>query len=302
MRPIENTISEKNIAEGIYRETKIEEGFFVLKFNNESTENQLYRREVSSDYIQFHFCVKGSGAFSFNNGNYRLPILEDTSLLLYNPERDLPIEVAVAPNSWVISVLLPIKKFHTLFSSEANYISFLSDENKGRKYYKDARISPSMAIVLNQLMNYNLHPSIKQLYFKGKAYELLSLYFNREEDVDVEQCPFLVDEANVSKLKKAKEIIIARMSEPPTLQELADEIQLPLNKLKEGFKQIYGDSVFSFLFDYKMEVARQLLATGAHNVNEVGLKVGYSTASHFIAAFKKKFGTTPKKFVMGLSK
>ena len=158
-----------------------------------------------------------------------------------------------------------------------------------------------MAIVLNQLMNYNLHPSIKQLYFKGKAYELLSLYFNREEDVDVAQCPFLVDEQNVAKIKKAKEIIIARMAEPPTLQQLADEIQLPLNRLKEGFKQIYGDSVFSFLFDYKMEVARQLLATGAHNVNEVGLKVGYSTASHFIAAFKKKFGTTPKKFVMGLN-
>lgn len=294
-------ISEKNIAKGIYQETKIEDGFFILKFKNESSDIQLYKREVSSDYIQFHFCAKGSGSFSFNNGNYKLPVAEDTSLLLYNPERDLPIEVAVAGNSWVLSVLLPIKKFHTLFSSEANYITFLSDENKARKYYKDARISPSMAIVLNQLMNYNLHPSIKQLYFKGKAYELLSLYFNREEDIDVEQCPFLVDEANVSKIKKAKEIIISRMAEPPTLQELSDEIQLPLNKLKEGFKQIYGDSVFSFLFDYKMEVARQFLATGAHNVNEVGLKVGYSTSSHFIAAFKKKFGTTPKKFVMGLS-
>lgn len=302
MKLAEADFSEKNIAKGIYNETRIDEGFFVLKFNNESTENQLYRREVSADYIQFHFCVKGSGAFSFNNGNYRLPIQEETSLLLYNPERDLPIEVVVAPNSWVISVLLPIQKFHTLFSSEANYITFLSEENKGRKYYKDAHISPSMAIVLNQLMNYNLHPSIQQLYFKGKAYELLSLYFNREEDVDIEQCPFLVDEANVVKIKKAKEIIISRMAEPPTLQLLADEIQLPLNKLKEGFKQIYGDSVFSFLFDYKMEVARQLLATGAYNVNEVGLKVGYSTASHFIAAFKKKFGTTPKKFVMGLSK
>jgi len=301
MKPIVESITEKNIAEGIYTETKIEDGFFILKFKNENSDIQLYKREVSSDYVQFHFCVKGSGSFSFNNGNYRLPVAEDTSLLLYNPERDLPINVAVLPNSWVLSVLLPIKKFHTLFSSEANYITFLSEENKGRKYYKDAHISPSMAIVLNQLMNYNLHPSIKQLYFKGKAYELLSLYFNREEDVDVEQCPFLVDEANVSKIKKAKEIIIAKMAEPPTLQELADEIQLPLNKLKEGFKQIYGDTVFSFLFDYKMEVARQLLATGAHNVNEVGLKVGYSTASHFIAAFKKKFGTTPKKFVMGLS-
>src|SRR5690606_2675204 len=167
--------------------------------------------------------------------------------------------------------------------------------------YTEGQISPSMTIVLNQLINYNLHPSIKTLYFKGKVYELLSHYFNRPDDAGVEQCPFLADEENVSKIKKAKQIIISRMVEPPTLQELADEINLPINRLKEGFKQIYGDSVFSFLFDYKMEVARQLLATGSHNVNEVGLKVGYSTASHFIAAFKKKFGTTPKKFLMGLN-
>ena len=222
-------------------------------------------------------------------------------MLLYNPQRDLPIEVSVNPDSWVLSVLLPIEKFHTLFSKEANYIPFLSEENKDKKYYKDAHISPSMAIVLNQLINYNLHPTVKSLYFKAKAYELLSLYFNRPGDVDVERCPFLVDEDNVVKIKRAKEIIISRMTEPPTLLELSKEINLPLNRLKEGFKQIYGDSVFSFLFDYKMEVARQLLATGSHNVNEVGLRVGYSTASHFIASFKKKFGTTPKKFVMGLS-
>ena len=74
-----------------------------------------------------------------------------------------------------------------------------------------------------------------------------------------------------------------------------------LKKLKEGFKQIYGDSVFSFLFNYKMEFARKLLETNTVNVNEVGLKVGYSTSSHFIAAFKKKFGITPKKYVQSLN-
>jgi AraC-like DNA-binding protein len=294
-------ISEKSIAGGIYQETLIEEGFFILKFRNGTDKKQLFKREVSANFIQFHFCAKGSGSFNFNKGNYQLPIQEDRSLLLYNPQLDLPIEVSVEPQSWILSVLLPIMKFHRLFSTEANYITFLSEENRDRKYYKEAGISPSIAIVLNQLMNYNLHPSVKPLYFKGKAYELLSLYFNRPANVDVEQCPFLVDEDNVAKIKKAKEIIISRMAEPPTLKELSEEIQLPLNKLKEGFKQIYGDPVFTFLYDYKMEVARQLLATGSYNVNEVGLKVGYSTASHFIAAFKKKFGTTPKKFVMALS-
>jgi AraC-like DNA-binding protein len=292
---------EKNVAQGFYEEIGIEEGFLILKFNNETNENQTFIREVGSDFLQFHFCIKGSASFSFNEGNYVVPLQEDNSLLLYNPQLDLPLNLLVHSNSWVISVLLPIKKFHGFFSTEANHITFLSEENKNRKYYKDARISPSMAIVLNQLMSYNLHPSVKLLYFKGKAYELLSLYFNRPADVDIEQCPFLIDEDNVAKIKKAKQIIIARMAEPPTLQELSDEIKLPLNRLKEGFKQIYGDSVFSFLFDYKMEVARQLLATGSHNVNEVGLKVGYSTSSHFIAAFKKKFGTTPKKYLMGLS-
>lgn len=290
----------KNVAESLLEETRLDAGFVVLKFTNETAEKQRVVREINSKYIQFHFCVKGHALFHFNNGGYQLPIRDEQSLLLYNPQRDLPMNLELEPETWVLSLLISIQKFHSLFSREANYIPFLSEENKDRKYYKDGVITPSMAIVLNQLVNYNLHPNIKDLYFKGKSYELLSLYFTRPADADIAQCPFLVDEDNVAKIKRAKEIMIARMAEPPTLQELSEEIGLSLNKLKEGFKQIYGDSVFSFLFDYKMEVARQLLESGTHNVNEVGLKVGYSTASHFIAAFKKKFGTTPKKYLMSM--
>ncbi|UKM65661.1 AraC family transcriptional regulator [Flavobacteriaceae bacterium GSB9] len=292
---------EKSIAKSSFEETNIEDGLLVLTFKNEENEVQSVVKEIDSDYIQFHFCVKGSSQFVFNEGRYRLNILEENSLLLYNPQRELPINLETNPHSWMVSILISIKKFHGLFSQEADYITFLSEDNRDKKYYKDGVISPSMAIVLNQLINYNLNSSIKPLYFKGKAYELLSLYFNKSEDADVEQCPFLVDETNVIKIRKAKDIIVSRMAEPPTLQELADEIGLSLKKLKEGFKQIYGDSVFSFLFDYKMEVARKLLESGENNVNEVGHKVGYSTSSHFISAFKKKYGTTPKKYIMSLN-
>jgi AraC-like DNA-binding protein len=291
----------KNVAKGSMEETKIDDGFFVLTYQNENNITEVIERKIDSSFIQFHFCLKGSSKFIFNEGRYALDILEENSLLLYNPQRDLPIHLELNPNSWLVSVLVSIKKFHSLFSQEADYITFLSDDNKDKKYYKDGKISPSMAIVLTQLIHYNLNSSIKNLYFKGKAYELLSLYFNRSEDANIEQCPFLVDETNVIKIRKAKDIIISRMAEPPSLQELSEEIGLNLKKLKEGFKQIYGDSVYSFLFDYKMEVARKLLETGEHNVNEVCIKVGYSTSSHFIAAFKKKYGTTPKKYLMSVS-
>ncbi len=286
---------------GSQEEIKIEDDFILIRFQNDSDEVIRFERQVSTGLIQFHFGLKGKAKFIFNQGNYALEMKEEKSLLLYNPQKELPVHLEIAPQSWMISVLVSIRKFHTLFSTEAEYIPFLSDDNREKKYYAEENISPSMAIVLNQIFHYNLNASIKNLYYKGKGYELLSLYFNRNEDPNAEHCPFLIDEENVLKIKKAKEIIITNMAEPPGLQALADQVGLNLKKLKIGFKQIYGDSVYSFLFDYKMEYARKLLDSGTYNVNEVGVQIGYSTASHFIAAFKKKFGTTPKKYLMSLS-
>ncbi|PHQ59733.1 MAG: AraC family transcriptional regulator [Maribacter sp.] len=295
-------MSEKNVAQGSFTEVLIEDGFYVLKIQNDTSEIKRIARDIDSTFIQFHFCLKGRAKFIFNEGRYALDVSEENSLLLYNTQQDLHMNLELAANSWLVSIVMTIRKFHSLFSKEANYIPFLSPENKEKKYYAQEFVSPAIAVVLSQVMNYNLHPSIKELYIRGKVYELISLYFNKNEDADAEQCPFLVDEDNVKRIRQAKEIMISRMVEPPTLVELAEEIGLSLKKLKEGFKQVYGDSVFSFLFDYKMEYARRMLESGQYNVNEVGLRVGYSTASHFISAFKKKYGTTPKKYVMSVAK
>ncbi|MDI9308827.1 MAG: helix-turn-helix transcriptional regulator [Limnohabitans sp.] len=279
-------------------EIKIDDEFILIRFQNDADEEMKYERPVKTGLIQFHFGLKGKAKFIFNQGNYTLDLKEEKSLLFYNPEKELPLHIDISPKTWIITILISIKKFHGLFTSEADHIPFLSDQNRDKKYYGEENISPSMAIVLNQMFHYNLNPNIKNLYYKGKGYELLSLLFNKSVDPSIEQCPFLIDEENVQKIKKAKEIIIANMAEPPSLQGLADQVGLNLKKLKIGFKQIYGDTVYGFLFDYKMEYARNLLDSGSYNVNEAGLKIGYSTGSHFIAAFKKKFGTTPKKYLL----
>ena len=289
----------KNIAESTLKEINLDNEFHLLHFQNDSNQETRFEREIDSSFIQLHFCLKGFAKFHFSN-NYSFDVLDTYSILLYNPQQKLPINLELRPKTTLVSLLISIKKFHSLFSKEANYIPFLSDENINRKYYDNSEIKPTVLVVLQQIINSNINSSIRDLYLKGKIYELLSLHFQKGEVSDGEYCPFLVDEQNVLKIRKAKDIIIARMSEPPSLQELATEIGLNIKKLKEGFKQIYGDTVYSFLFDYKMEHARRLLETNQFNVNEVGLKVGYSTASHFIAAFKKKFGTTPKRYIVSL--
>jgi hypothetical protein len=138
----------------------IEDDFTLIRFQNDTDIVFQAQREVSSGLIQFHFGLKGSAKFIFNQGNYALELKEEKSLLLYNPQKELPLNLELAPNSWVISVIISIKKFHALFSTEANYITFLSADNKDKKYYKEDDISPSMAIVLSQLFHYSLHPCI----------------------------------------------------------------------------------------------------------------------------------------------
>jgi AraC-like DNA-binding protein len=294
------SLAPKNVVSGSFDELQISSDFYLLKSSNDGPYPSRLERAADQRFIQFHFNLKGHVQYVFHKGNYVLDLAEDRSLLLYNPETELPIHAVLSPGTSVITVLMSIRKFHALFTSEADYIPFLRADNRDKKYYKQNVLTPSQSIILSQLWSEQIHPSVRGLYCTGKVYELLSLYFNRSTETPTEQCPFLMDEENVERIRQAKEIVIRRMAEPPGLKELADEIGLSLKKLKEGFKQIYGDSVYSFLFDYKMEMARKMLESGKFNVNEVGLKVGYSTASHFIAAFKKKYHTTPKQYLLSM--
>jgi len=60
---------------------------------------------------------------------------------------------------------------------------------------------------------------------------------------------------------------------------------------------MYENTVFRYLHEYRMEYARKKLDEGEIRVNEVSSEVGYQNPSHFIAAFKKKYGVTPKKYL-----
>jgi len=294
-------MKEKNNDKSSSELTEIDSGCYVLRAKNDTDASLDFSHTVAQDFLQFHFCLKGQMNFKYNQGSYTFPLNEDHSMLLYNPAKELPIDVELSPNTWLVSVLISITKFHALFSSDADHIPFLSSENTAKKYYDNLPFTSSIAVVLSQVLQSKIHDSIKALYIKGKVYELLSLYFNKSEDPSVEQCPFLVDEENVRKIRKAKEIVLERMTDPPSLENLAVEIGLSLKKLKEGFKELYGDTIYAYLLDHKMEEARRMLNSQQYNVNEVGLKLGYSTASHFIAAFKKKYGTTPKKYIGSVS-
>ena len=259
--------------------------------------NNIFYDKLDASYIQFHFCISGSITFNYNKGAYNLKLDEGKFLTLYNPEKHLTIDASVAKNSKVISILIPIVEFHKLFSSSSSDIPFFENKSLNQKHYSENLISNSILIVLNQIIKNDMDNSTRSLLYKAKIYELFSLIFKKTKEIDLDQCPFLNNDENLKKIAKAKDVILKDIKNPPSLIELSKTIDLSLKNLKKGFKEIYGKPVYKYLFDFKMERAKQLLSNGNLNVNEVSYNLGYSSSSHFIAAFKKKYGITPRTYI-----
>lgn len=105
------------------------------------------------------------------------------------------------------------------------------------------------------------------------------------------------DKREQSALAAAARILETRCHEDHSIAQLSREIHLNEFKLKRGFKESFGTTVFGFLRQKRMELARELLRSEPLSIIEVANRVGYSNPSHFARAFKEEFGLTPSAYL-----
>lgn len=101
------------------------------------------------------------------------------------------------------------------------------------------------------------------------------------------------------KIHLAREIIEANIQKPLSLRRLALDIGTNENYLKAGFKYEFGMTVFGYLFERRMLIARQLLADTSLPVEQIARIVGYTDPIGFYSPFRRRFGLTPTQFRMG---
>ena len=280
------------------KNTPINEGLSLVSIDNRENHPIEIERDIDQSLIQFYFGAEGELSFQFHQGAYQLQLKKGRCLLFYNPLMALPLKIQLKENSRALFLYIKVENLHRLFIEGSEELAFISPDNVNKKFYSEAELEPSLMVAVNQVFQSPVHGAAEKVFLHAKVLELLALFFNRKEGTDVEACPFLEDEDNVKKIRLAKKIIIEKMADPPTITELAKEIGLNEYRLKEGFKNIYGTTVFKYLNDYRLDVARQLLEQDHVKVNEAAYQIGYTNPSHFIAAFRKKFGVTPKKYLL----
>lgn len=91
--------------------------------------------------------------------------------------------------------------------------------------------------------------------------------------------------------------IETKFHEDITVQYLADTVYVTPQYLSRLFKRFLGCSTLTYLTNYRIVKAKELLANRPElAVHQISFRVGYHDASHFITMFKNTTGYTPLEF------
>lgn len=155
------------------------------------------------------------------------------------------------------------------------------------------RATPEMISIIRSMLHNDYPDEVKKMYLQNKVAELLLHAFTRIAPSFVTAAEIRLHQYDIDKIREAREYLLLNMEHPLTVIELSHKVGINDFKLKKGFKQLYGVTIFDFLLEARMDKARNMLLETNTPVHEIAFATGYKNVSSFTAAFKKKMGYPP---------
>lgn len=106
----------------------------------------------------------------------------------------------------------------------------------------------------------------------------------------------LIENKNITKLKRALLFIRENYQKQITLQDMADKVNMSQKYFCLFFKEMTKKTPVEYLILYRIECAARKLRNSDSNVTEIALSCGFNDLSYFIKTFKNIKGVTPAKF------
>ncbi|KLT66532.1 AraC family transcriptional regulator [Pedobacter sp. BMA] len=161
------------------------------------------------------------------------------------------------------------------------------------------RITPEIDAILKRLCNSLQAGFSDQLLLESKVIELFALQITQFEQIQSIDASPSLKKSEVERMQQARAILINQSGDQLSLRALAHLVGTNEFNLKRDFKLLYGKSVYSYLNQYKLEQAKEMLIGTDITIAEISKKTGYKHATHFTNAFKKYFGCLPNQIKGG---
>jgi AraC-like DNA-binding protein len=230
-----------------------------------------------------------------NEENIPFSEKNDASILLSTNDLRTEIRFPAETNIQYVVVAIAADRLRTILSIENpnSTIKTITAENASFIFFES--LNTEMQLLLKNIVSVDMNNSMNNFYVQIKVQELMYLLFSKlshRENTIFKN----INSNDAEKLLSIRSEILNDLSKPPVLNELAVIASMSETKLKQLFKQTFGDTIYNYYQKARMEKAAFLLKQAKHSVSEVGYELGFSNLSHFSRLFEKQYGITPKKF------
>jgi AraC-like DNA-binding protein len=156
-------------------------------------------------------------------------------------------------------------------------------------------IYPSIRKIVDEIISVTAADSFRIFFLRIKAEELICRLLMELEKRD-ERRLYPLNDADIQSVYKVRDSMLANLDTPPVIDALAASANMSVTKLKRIFRQIFGDSIFSYYQTFRIMEAARLLREDNVSVADAGYRMGFTNLSHFARVFREINGVNPKEY------
>jgi len=176
------------------------------------------------------------------------------------------------------------------------------DVDASKLFYYQGNYSLQTSAIIAEMSTNLFSDFLRAVKLESLALQILALQIEQyADDLKLKKNQTVVRKREVEKISQLAEKINHDLSVTYTVKELAELIGVNINKLQEGFKFLYNDTVNNYIQNLRLEKAKNLLLETDLSIGEITEKIGLTNPSYFSKVFKEKYKVTPNRYRKGIS-
>ncbi|AWX43254.1 Regulatory protein PchR [Flagellimonas maritima] len=294
----------EKIGKGKVNGIDFNEGLGLIQYDCVFFEDTEIKFSVDKVHpLKFLFCQEGCIAHQFMNESiwHNIPQLKN-AIVASSEHNGHVIQFKKNERTLLNSLELDRRKFQSKVSCELKSLGkpwngLLNDILAKNTFYHDGFYSLELAGHFKEWSEFDNDNFIKRLYLEGLAYKILTLQIVQfQDDLRKEGNKTLLRQSELKQLLRAIDIITNQIDDLPTIESIAVQVGLNEKKLQQGFRELLGKSVNSYIREQRLLMARHLLKNTDYTLSSISSMIGYKSKSYFSKIFKVEYGLLPSEY------
>ena len=257
------------------------------------------RRKIMGGGVEMIFTLQGNTTHAYDHPNQHR-YLDGEYNVYYDYDSDDAVEMHPTDGMIETMIIHLSKEYYVRLINQDSpiqqqFMDRITHKERGTLRDKNLAVTPAMRLIIKEIRGCNKLGAVKRIFLEAKVLDLLMMQTEQIEQEESQASTCKLSSYEIMRLTEAKSILEENIASPPTISRLSKLVGINQSRLKRGFKDMFGTTLYRYVYQLRMYRAKSLLLGKDMSVSEAAYEVGYKNPQHFTAAFKKYYGIVPSE-------